>query len=460
MINSLHKEAAGLNCYGPSEKIRRGSRMVYYFKRCFLLLAGFIAVLSAGAQPKTTTMLQNILSRNPDALFQKLLHHPEEYRLQIIYTQINRDADNRPHFSNYYYHADSLLYFNPASTVKLPLALLALEKLNKMHIPGVNKYTPMLTDSAFAGQTKVESDSTAADGLPSIAQYIRKVFLVSDNEAYNRLYEFIGQQTINETLHRKGYPDVRITRRFTPMTAEENRHTNPVRFVRKNGSLIYGQPPAYNPDPFDFSHVVKIGKGHWNAQDSLINEPMDFTTANNISLEDLQQLLQSALFPGSVPAGRRFDLTKEDYRFLHRYMSQYPSETNYPKYDSSEYYDSYVKFFFRQGSHHIPSYIRVFNKPGWSYGFLTDVSYVVDFKHKVEFMLSATVYVNSDGILNDNKYDYDTVGYPFLYQLGQTVYQYELSRERKYTPDLKEFKIRYERRDPDDKRPEIKEIDN
>ena len=29
---------------------------------------------------------------------------------------------------------------------------------------------------------------------------------------------------------------------------------------------------------------------------------------------------------------------------------------------------------------HIPSYIRVFNKPGWTYGFLIDAAYIVDFK--------------------------------------------------------------------------------
>jgi hypothetical protein len=63
---------------------------------------------------------------------------------------------------------------------------------------------------------------------------------------------------------------------------------------------------------------------------------------------------------------------------------------------------------------------------GWAYGFLTDVSYVVDFKNKVEFMLSSTLYVNSDGILNDDKYDYESVGWPFLYELGQMVYKYEL----------------------------------
>ncbi|MDP9231009.1 MAG: glycoside hydrolase family 9 protein, partial [Bacteroidota bacterium] len=42
--------------------------------------------------------------------------------------------------------------------------------------------------------------STAANGFPSIAQYIKKIFLVSDNDAYNRLYEFLGQQTINDKL--------------------------------------------------------------------------------------------------------------------------------------------------------------------------------------------------------------------------------------------------------------------
>jgi len=70
------------------------------------------------------------------------------------------------------------------------------------------------------------------------------------------------------------------------------------------------------------------------------------------------------------------------------------------------------------------------------------------------------VYVNSDGILNDDKYDYETVGWPFLYEFGQTVYQYELQRPRKYTPDLQKFKMQYEKRDARDKRPTIKNVDN
>ena len=329
-----------------------------------------------------------------------------------------------------------------------------------MHIKGVNKYTALQIDSSYERQVPQFTDSTSGNHLPSIAQYIRKVFLISDNDAYNRMYQFLGQQRINRELHNKGYGDTRITRMFMGFTAEQNRHTNAVRFIKPDGSLIYRQSPAYNTDSFNFPREIKIGKGHWDSDDKLINEPIDFTRVNNVPLKDLQQQMQSVIFPASVPAKQRFRLDAKDYSFLYRFLSQFPSETSYPKYDTAKYYDSYVKFFFRGTNRKLPENVRVFNKVGWAYGFMTDVSYVVDFKNKVEFMLSATIYVNSDGILNDNRYDYDSIGYPFLYELGQTIYNYELKRKRTYKPDLSKFLIKYDRRDPADKRPSIKDADN
>ena len=330
----------------------------------------------------------------------------------------------------------------------------------QLHINGVNKYTSMQFDSAYPHQTKELYDSTSETGLPSIANFIKKAFLISDNDAYNRMYEFVGQKTINENLHAKGYNSIRITRQFMGFTEDENRHTNPINFLDKNGKIIYTQPMQYNTDSFNFSHTIRIGKAHLDNNDSLINEPIDFTKANNVPLEDYQQILQSILFPQSVSAKQRFNLTKEDYAFLKQYLSQFPSETNYPKYDTAEYYNSYVKFFFRDSTHKMPPNVRVFNKVGWAYGFLTDISYVADFKNNVEFMLAATVYVNSDEILNDDKYDYDSVGWPFMNKLGQTIYKYELNRDRKYKPNLSDFKINYEQRNPNDMRPSIKEADN
>ncbi len=387
--------------------------------------------------------LEQLLYSQASPLLKHILDMPDTFQYQLIYTQINRDKNNQPHFKNYYLHLDKNKYFNPASTVKLPVVLSALEKLHELNIPGLTINTPMLTDSSYSGQVKVYTDSLSENGSPSVAQYIKEIFLISDNDAYNRLYEFVGQQTLNEKLWQKGYAGSRITRRFMPATEEENRHTNAIRFVQ-NGHLIYQQAAAVNTKPFDFSRQHLVGNAYYNRHDSLINQPMDFTTHNVFPLQDLQQMMQSVLFPQSVPAKQRFALTAGDYRFLYQYMSELPYESRFPHYDTTEYFESYAKFFmFKAGKAHIPSYIRIFNKPGWTYGFLIDAAYIADFKNNIEFMISACIYTNSDGVLNDDKYDYDTVGYPFFQETGNIIYNYELKRYRKYAPDLSTFKMDY-----------------
>jgi hypothetical protein len=243
-------------------------------------------------------------------------------------------------------------------------------------------------------------------------------------------------------------------------TTAQNRVTPPVRFLDVAGRTLYTQPSLTNPDSFDFSKRILLGEAHMNRNDSLVKAPFDFTEHNYVSLGSFQRMLQSVMFPESFNRKQRFFLSKDDYRFLRRWLSQYPSETDDPKYDTSHFYDSYVKFFFRDSTHRMPPHVRVFNKVGWSYGFMTDVSYVVDFENGVEFFLSATLYVNSDGVINDGKYDYKTIGYPFLYQLGQTIFNYEKTRKKPFRPNLDEFKIQYGHRNPTDKRRALSDVDN
>lgn len=408
---------------------------------CCILLP--FAYFSATAQEKTDRWLQQLLMNNASPLLLHVLNNPDSFQYQLIYTEINRDRNNQPHFKQHYLHVDRDRYFNPASMVKLPTALAALEKLQTLKKYGIDRETPMFTDSSFSGQTAVIKDSSAANGYPSIAHYIKKIFLISDNDAYNRLYEWVGQQSLNEQLWKKGYTNARIVRRFVSMTEEENRHTNAIRFV-KDGTVLYRQPPAYDTLSFDYSRKILVGNAHYDRNDSLIRSPMDFTKHNNLPLEDLQQLLQSVLFPESVPDQQRFHLTKDDYRFLYQYLSEYPSESRYPRYDTTTYFDSYTKFFlFKAGRQKIPSHIRVFNKTGWSYGYLTDVAYIADYKNHIEFMLSGVIYVNRDGILNDDKYEYEEIGYPFFQEAGTILYQYEKNRKRLYKPNLDRFKFDY-----------------
>lgn len=412
-------------------------------KQLVILTILLATVGVAQAQCKTDKWLEQLIREQASPFLKEVLNQPDTFHYQLIYTKIDRDKNNKPHFTNYYFRVNRDEYFNPASMVKLPTALLALEKINTLSKYGVTKNTTMFTDSAFSRQTKVRYDSSAVNYLPSVAQYVKKVFLVSDNDAYNRLYEFVGQQQLNERLWQMGYKDTRITRRFVTMDENENRHTNPIRFMQGD-SLLYKQMPLYNSDPFDFHKKILIGQAHYNRYDSLIKEPFDFTTHNNFPLEDMQQVMQAALFPEVTPAKKQFHLQPDDYTFLHRYMSELPSESDYPRYDTTEFFDSYTKFFmFKAWRSKIPPYMRVFNKTGWSYGFLTDVAYIVDFKNKIEFMVSGNIYVNSDGILNDDKYEYEETGYPFFKEVGNIIYQYELNRKRKYSPNLSAFQFDY-----------------
>ncbi len=426
--------------------------------KCILLLIQ-VFIFQYGFTQKNVD-IQEILSSIQDSTTKAVLANPATFRYQIVYTQINRDKNGVPHFKNYTLQVDPDKYFNPASMVKMPLAFLSLEKLHELNKPEINKHTTILFDSSYQRQVSMYADSSSKNKKLSIAHFIKRAFLISENDPYNRMYQFIGQSDINKKLLQKGYGSTKITRQFMGYTEDQNRHTNGIRFVNDNNTLLYEQAPQYNTDSFSFSAPILIGNAHWNSKDELVQGPFDFTKHNNISLEDMQKMLQAIVFPTSVPSKSRFNISEEDRQFLLQFLSQYPSETNYPKYDTEHFYDSYVKFFFQDSTHSMPKNIRVFNKVGWAYGFLTDVSYVLDTLNNIDYMLSATVYVNSDGVVNDSKYDEETVGFPFLKHIGNAFYEYELKRKRNYHPILKNQVPKYEERDQNDTRPSIKNADN
>lgn len=389
-------------------------------------------------------LVENLLKSQPE-YFKNILDKKEEYGVQIIYTQIDRDSVNNASFRSFSFNTDPERYFYPASTVKLPAALLALEKLNELNIEGLNFQSVMHIDSAFSGQSTVLVDTTSSSGHPSIEHYIKKIFVVSDNDAFNRLYEFIGQEEINKKLKAKGYEDSRIIHRLSIfLSEEENRRTNPVKFFYKD-SLIYSQPAAYNASdlPLKGQKILK-GKGYMK-DGNLISEPMDFTGKNFIPLDEMQMMLRALLFPEYVDQKYKFNLTENDYRLLYQYMSQLPPETTYPQYDTAEYYDAYSKILmYGNDRKQLPKNIRIFNKYGQSYGYLIDNAYIIDTEKNVEFLLSAVIQTNKNEIYNDNIYEYEEVGYPFMKNLGQLIYNYELNRKRKYTPDLSRYIVSYD----------------
>ncbi|MDW8220572.1 MAG: serine hydrolase [Bacteroidota bacterium] len=393
--------------------------------------------VSAG---RDTTFLDSLMRTRPDQ-FGSVLEHAAVHRVQILYTQIDRDKRNRPLFRSFSYRLDPHEYFYPASTVKLPTALLALEKMNRLGLR--NKFLPMYIDSVRHDQSPVTGDSTSPNGKASVGHFVKKIFLVSDNDAHNRLLEFITPDTLNQALYHKGYTDAKITRRLgIGSTPEQDMHMNPVRITDASGRrVLYSQAASVSTRTYAFRQLrdLKQGKGVLRGK-TLVNEPMDFTQSNYISLETLQRILRAVIFPESVQPHERFLLTDDDYDLIYSSMAQFPRESQYPRYDTTEYWDSYVKFaMFGDSKEPIPKHIRIFNKVGDAYGYLIENAYIVDFHSKVEFFLSVVIYANRNEIFNDGQYEYETVSLPFIGRLGRLLYEYEKERSRPRIPQFTKF---------------------
>ncbi len=402
--------------------------------------------ISSMKSAENSDYLKKILENGSD-FFKKTLNDPA-HRVQIIYTRIDRGEKNEMIFADHYYRVNTQEYFYPASTVKLPVAILALQRLKELSIPGLDRNTSMNTEESEVEHSLQYNDPAVADGRPTIANYIKKILLVSDNDAFNRLYEFLGQEYINNSLHKMGYSDVQIIHRLEiSLTEEQNRKTNEVNFYDTSGRLVFSKPAENSKLKYlgraSRPETYKMGKGFYRGG-KLINEPFDFSLKNQFSLKSLQSVLRSIISPESVSPEQRFNLSDEDYNFLRKYMSMTPKESEFPVYQSADYWDNYVKFLFYGSEKSLPDqHIRIFNKVGDAYGFLIDAAYIVDFKNGVEFILSAVIHCNSDEIFNDNKYEYETVGFPFMKQLGQLIYQHELKRKKTVSPDLKNFVFDY-----------------
>jgi len=408
---------------------------------CLFLLIGTKAM----AQQTDTIFLKKLMEAKPE-LFGKILNHPNKNEVQLMYTQVNRDKNNQPSFKIYTYNLNAKRYFYPASTVKLAAVIFALEKVNELKYKGINSKLIMLTDSSFKGQTKVIKDESSSNGNPSIEHYIKKILLTSDNDAFNRLFEFIGRAEINAKLKKYGMLNSRILNRLAIGDAgEAAKNTNPINFY-DGDKLIYHQPAQYDEQdyPLDLTNLI-VGIGCMDSNEKLVNEPYSFANKNVFAIADQHSLMKRLMMPEAHTANERFNLTAADYKLIYTYMSKLPTESDYPRYDAQEFWPTYAKMIYygREKNLTIDPNIRIFNKYGDSYGFIIDNAYFVDFKNNVEFFLTAVVQSNEDGIYNDGKYEYESICYPFMKNIGQSIYEYEINRTKKNLPNLTKFKLEY-----------------
>lgn len=365
---------------------------------------GFILLVAVGCSNPIEDVLQSN-SKNITTVMDSL----PQYEVQILFTEID-STDNGIKFTDHSFQSDKNTYFYPASTVKLPVALLAAEYVSnnpKLHL-----------DTPYS----IQGDSVSH----TVADDIRQLFAVSDNEAYNRLYEFLGRDLINERLRLKGLKNTRISHRLsTPNATDQNRKE--LQFYPSYES------PTFIPESLPDSDLIPLelkalSKGNGFIQNgSLIEAPMDFSLKNYFSLQNQHDLMKQFFFPEEFNENKHFKIGPLERIRVKKAMAVLPKNAGY---NSNTYYDSYGKFFiYGDSTEPIPEHIKIYNKVGYAYGTLTETAYIVDEKENVQFLLSATILVNRNGIFNDDIYEYEEIGIPFLAQLGRGFYEYVLANK-------------------------------
>lgn len=365
----------------------------------------FILIILTGCSNPIETVLA---SKND--LIKKVVSHLDKHEVQIIFTQIDTTSSGEVSFIDHEYNVDKDRYFYPASTVKLPVAILAAEYMDMSE--HLNIDVPYIT----------ERD----EDMHAVANDIQQIFAVNDNEAYNRLYEILGRDYINTRLRKKDIDHTRISHRLSTPNAAIAQRSDIHFFPSYTGDAVILKDNI--DSAIDKVMIKNIKKGNSYIEGgTVIKEPMDFSEKNYFPLIDQHNLMKRLLFPEHFSSDERFDITEQTRTRLLSAMQTVPHEANYK---APPYYDSYVKFFiYGDSTEPIPSTVHIYNKVGYAYGTLTETAYVVDTKNNIQFLLSATILVNENGILNDNTYEYETIGIPFLAQLGREFY--ELEKEQK-----------------------------
>ncbi|MGB5162124.1 MAG: serine hydrolase [Thermoanaerobaculia bacterium] len=355
----------------------------------------------------------------------EVVDHASDYRLQVALGLVEKAPDGRPVLRQHEFRAGAE-YFYPASTVKLFAAVAAAQKLVELREAtelAIDLDTPLVYHPQFEdGEMESEDEENIEDGKITVRQQVRKIFLVSDNQAFNYLYELVGQDGLAESMRQAGLESPRIVHRLSEFrTAEENLQSPRIDFVGEDFTYTLPERTAELLPSVEPANRILVGEGYISG-DERIDEPMDFAPKNHFPLIDLQRGLCMLVRPDVDCGGPGFELDAADREVMLEAMSQYPRESTNPIYDAEEFPDTYVKDLLVGVERVVPrERLKIYNKTGQAYGFSTENAWVVDTETGQGFFLAATLYTNKDGILNDDEYEYDEIALPFMADLGEAV---------------------------------------
>ena len=229
------------------------------------------------------------------------------WRTKVLIVKVNENSNYRK--LNYYHYnsvyQDSNLntnqdsadrgFFNPASTIKVGIISLALEKLNTLKLPKESKYRA-------AGSTQ----------WYSFDEDIKKILLLSDNQATNRIILFLGFDHINLSMRAKGLRYFEVNRLMLNQGTRVNSPAFELMFERK----ILKTLPQTVKNKYSCFEIRRV-------------------IGNCATATELADVLIRLIDSEAYPSGVGFSLREEDRLWAQKIMSKTPKELGFDREDTS-----------------------------------------------------------------------------------------------------------------------------
>ena len=375
-----------------------------------LLLAVCSSLLSCNSNP-----IELVLKSDP--YLKEIIKDKEDYEIQVMLTKVNHN-NTKIDFQNYQYQHDENQYFYPASTIKLPIVVLTLKKINELRSKGSDI---TLKSKIILNNVDNYSNFKLQDSITSFQNLIADIFLVSDNSASNILIDFIGYNYFNDEMQNAGFDRTYLNHKFNPDPYDNSTwqisdlDNNMISSINDNQKIIKADDKINGLD--------KGERRYFNGE--ILDESLNFSEKNRFSITDMHNLIKYIFYPEIFDKANTFNLNVEDYDFIRYWMSRFTYEDIGEKFIGDEkFFETYNKFFIHGDEQSVSNeQIRVYNKIGQAYGTSIDNGLIKNYQNNVEFILTSTIYTNKNKVINDNLYEYDDIAEPFLAKLSRAIYK-------------------------------------
>ena len=346
----------------------------------------------------------------------EIIKEKEDYEIQVLLTKIDQ-YNSKVDFQEYKYQLDDNKYFYPASTIKLPIVVLTLKKINELRSKG----SEITLKSKITLNYKDDySELVIRDSITSFQNLIADVFLVSDNSASNILIDFVGYNYFNHEMENAGFDKTYLNHKFNPDPYVNSTwqisdlDNNIISSINDNQKIIKADEKT--------NGLEKGERRYFKGE--ILDESLNFSEKNRSSITDMHNLIKYIFYPEIFDSTNTFNLNVEDYDFLRYWMSRFTYEDIGEKFIGDEnFFETYNKFFIHGDEQNVSNeQIRVYNKIGQAYGTSIDNGLIKNYQDNIEFILTATIYTNKNKVINDNLYEYDAIAVPFLAKLSRAIY--------------------------------------